>query len=76
MKILFIGPLPEPATGHSLACKIFLEELIKDHQVEVVNLSKTGFKEGIYFKRIIEVVKILQEVWRKKRNTDIIYLIS
>jgi glycosyltransferase involved in cell wall biosynthesis len=74
MKILFIGPLPDPITGHSLACKIFLEELIKHHQVEVVNLSKDSFKEGMYFKRIIEVVKILQEVWRKKKNVDVVYL--
>jgi len=75
MRVLFIAPLPPPVTGHSLATKIFLEELSKFHQVEVVNLSKESFVQGVdSFKRIIQVVILLKEVWRKRKSADIIYL--
>ena len=74
MKILFIAPSPPPITGHSLASKVFLDELIKYHQVEVINLSKYSFKDGVdSFERMIRVVNIFQEVWRKKNDVDVIY---
>ncbi len=75
MKILFIAPLPPPITGHSLAAKVLLDELEKNHTVNTVDLSKNSFKEGIDgFKRILEVVGILKEVWQKKRGCGILYL--
>lgn len=75
MKIIFIAPLPPPVTGHSLASKVFLDGLIKFHQVEIVNLSKDSFKEGVdSLKRIIEVVRILHDVWRKRKDAEVIYL--
>ncbi len=75
MRILFIGPLPEPVTGHSLASKVFLDELMKYHHVEVVNLSKDSLIDGeASIKRIIEVMKILMDVWRKRVDADAIYL--
>jgi len=74
MKILFIAPLPPPVTGNSLAAKVFFDELVKNHQVEVINLNKDSFKSGaISFDRIIQIANILKIVWNKKKDTDIIY---
>jgi len=74
-KVLLIGPLPEPITGHSLACQVLLEGLAADHRVEVVNLSKDSFQEGVSsLKRVGEVGRVLLSVWRKSRGQDAIYL--
>ena len=75
MKILYIAPLPPPITGHSLVSKVLLDELIKIHQVEIIDLSKDSFSEGIDgFKRILQIVKILIKTAIKKKGKDIIYL--
>ena len=75
MKILFIAPLPPPIGGHSLASKVLLDGLVKDHEVEVVDFNKDSFKEGVdSLKRIFQVVKILHDVWRRKKGTDAMYL--
>lgn len=76
MKILFIGPLPDPVTGHSLACKTFLDELKKNHEVDVINLSKENLKTGLAalsFPRIRAVLGVIWNVWRKKSGAEIIY---
>ncbi len=74
VNVLFIGPLPEPLTGHSLACQVFLDELRKHHHVEVVNLSKSGFKNGVdSLGRIVQVLRILGAVWRRQATADVIY---
>jgi glycosyltransferase involved in cell wall biosynthesis len=74
MKILFIAPLPPPITGHSFASKIFLDYLVKYHQVQIVNLSKESFKSGFNsIERIIQIIKIFWEIWYKKRGVDTIY---
>lgn len=75
MNVLFIGPLPEPVTGQSLACQVFVDELVKHHRVEIVNLSKTGFKQGVNsFERVPEVLGIVASVWRKQKACDVMYL--
>lgn len=75
MTVLFIGALPEPVTGQSLACQVFLDELRRHHDVEVVNLSKTGFKPGVdSLARIRGVLGILLAVWKRRRRADVIYL--
>ncbi len=74
MNILFIAPLPPPITGHSLAAKVFLDELAKDHKVEVIDFRKESLKGGMNtFKRIFEIVAVLKNIWRKEKNADIIY---
>lgn len=74
MKILFIAPLPMPITGHSLASKVFHDGLLKNHDVDVVNLSKNSFISGINsFHRIIQIFIIFQGVWQKKKDADVIY---
>lgn len=75
MKVLFIAPLPPPVTGHSLVSKVLCDELVKDYEVEIINLSKDSFEEGVSsFKRLHEVLTILLKVFRQKKNADIIYL--
>ena len=73
--VLFIGPLPEPITGQSLACQVFYEGLQTRHQVDLINLSKAGFKQGVSSSsRVLEVLGILRDVARKRRTADVIYL--
>jgi glycosyltransferase involved in cell wall biosynthesis len=74
MRILFIGPLPEPMTGQSLACQVFYDALAKNHQIDLVNLSKGGFSQGMNsFGRVLEVMKIIWQVWRKSHYADVLY---
>lgn len=74
MKVLFIGPLPEPITGQSLACQVLLDELVKHHQVDVINLSKGSFAQGLNsFGRVLEVFKIIWRSWLASRQADVIY---
>src|SRR6185437_10195171 len=50
------------------------DDLIKLNSVKVVNLSKDDFKQGVSsFVRIIQIIKILKEVYIKKLKSDIIY---
>lgn len=75
MKILFIAPIPPPVTGHSLASKYILEELNKKHEVLTVNLNKNSMSDGIdSIGRILEVLRILLDVFKKKKGTELIYL--
>lgn len=73
--MLFIGPLPEPVTGQSLACRVLLEGLPKTFRVDLVNLSKEEFRQGVSsWSRVGEVVGILWRVWQKGSSADVIYL--
>lgn len=75
MKILFIAPLPPPITGHSLASRVLLNDLVRDCEVEVVNLGKDSFEEGVdSLRRITEVLGILRQVWKQRNGSTRIYL--
>ena len=75
MNLLFIAPLPPPLTGHSLAAKILLDELVKHNRVEVVDFKKDVLKQGVYsVNRIVQILKILTEIWHRKKDADVIYL--
>jgi glycosyltransferase involved in cell wall biosynthesis len=74
-RVLFIGPLPEPVTGHSLACQVLLDALRLSVETTVVNLSKTSMRGGVSsMGRIGEVLRILWLVMRGVRGTDVVYL--
>lgn len=74
MKVLFIAPLPPPVNGHSLAAKVFFDDLVTKHSLEVINLRKNSLKEGVdSFNRVIEIITILKEVFKKKDNVDVAY---
>lgn len=73
-QLLFVGPLPEPTTGHSLACKVLLDALMDEYHVDVVDLNKSDFKQGISsLERIAQVLSIAARVARKQRSADVIY---
>lgn len=75
MHILFIGPLPDPVTGQSLACQVFLEELRQHHTVEVVNLSKKNFDQGLdSLLRVREILGIAMHVAHIQHRADVVYL--
>ena len=75
MKIVYIAPLPPPLAGHSLAAKVLHDHLQLTHEVAAVDFNKESFVEGIRgFKRVFEVIGILREITRKKKNADVIYL--
>jgi glycosyltransferase involved in cell wall biosynthesis len=73
MKILIIGPFPDPITGNSLANQIIYENLPKyneDVQVDNINTSYSCLKENLgklnfskvwhYFKQYVEIHKVLK----------------
>lgn len=75
MRILFIAPIPPPIDGQSKASKVLLEALLKNNEVEVVDLSKNSLKNGIFsLGRGFKILTKLFEVWRKNNKKDIIYL--
>lgn len=75
MNILFIGALPDPITGQSLACQVFLDHLVRSHRVDVINLNKREFKQGMNsLRRVGEVLSALWKTWRLRRSADVIYL--
>lgn len=75
MNILFIGPLPKPITGHSIACKALLNHLEINHRVTIVDLSKKSLESGTgSWSRIKEVFSILKKVFGSRKQQDVIYL--
>lgn len=76
MKILFIAPIPPPINGQSKASKVLLDKLIYDGKdVTIVNLSKSSLKNGFNsLKRVYDIFCVLVEIWKKRKNSDIIYL--
>jgi glycosyltransferase involved in cell wall biosynthesis len=75
MKILFIGPLPPPMNGHSLACQVFHQSIITSNYVETVDLVKQGMTDGVIsFNRLFEIIRVFYEVFKKKTDCDLVYL--
>jgi len=74
MRILFIGPLPEPTTGQSIACKVLYDALAKKHEIDLVNLSKSGLSQGLNsLGRLVGVVKIFFQIWQKSKHAEVLY---
>lgn len=76
MKVLFVAPLPDPVTGQSLACRVFLDELEKQHRVDVININKTSLKSGVMggaLGRVREVLGFVWQAWRRARHCDLVY---
>lgn len=74
-RLLFIGPLPEPTTGQSLACKVLLDALHDTYDVTVVDLRKGNFQQGANsLARIGEIGRAIARVRQAQASADIIYL--
>jgi len=75
MRVLFIAPLPPPTTGHSVAAAVFLDDLRRHHDTDVLDLSVASRLDGsVTGRRILAVIKVLAGVWRKRRTADSSYL--
>ena len=68
MRILFIAPVPPPITGQSLAVKVFFDELVKNHEVEVRSDSELLVKQVNGEYKIMEpkIQELFLEVWNLK----------
>lgn len=73
MKILFIGPLPEPTTGQSLACQVFLDALRQRHEVAVVDTNRKTFRNVTSLRRVWEVFSFARQARQKSRGCDAVY---
>lgn len=74
-RLLFIGPLPEPTTGQSLACKVLLDGLRHTYEIDVVDLRKEQFQQGVNsLGRVREVTDAVAAVRKRQRDADVIYL--
>jgi len=74
VRVLFIGPLPEPITGQALACQIFLDELVKHHSVDVMNINKKELRQGVSsLARIVQVARMVANVWCKRNSAAVTY---
>ncbi|GAB1474497.1 hypothetical protein MASR2M69_19380 [Bacteroidota bacterium] len=73
--ILFIAPIPPPITGQSLASFVLFENLKDNYKLQCVNLSKNSLVNGVSsIQRIFHIIEILFEIFRQKKQSDIIYL--
>lgn len=72
--VLFIGPVPPPITGQSLACEVFLQALREKHDVILIDINKSDFSSGgLVWSRVKEVALIVLRVRREVRRVDAVY---
>jgi len=74
--VLFIAPLPPPATGASLVSHRLLSVLGTFRPVVAVDYSKSSLRSGITsLRRIAEVFGLLARVLRLRRQVGEVYLV-
>jgi glycosyltransferase involved in cell wall biosynthesis len=76
MRILYIAAVYPVISGQARASKTLMDALQEEkHEVELINLGKESLKHGVdSYSRLITIIKVLFQVWKKRRNNDIIYL--
>jgi glycosyltransferase involved in cell wall biosynthesis len=75
MNVLFIGPLPEPMTGQALACRVLFDHLCKANRVDLIDLNKRDFRQGLSSgSRVAEVISILARILAQRGAADVLYL--
>jgi glycosyltransferase involved in cell wall biosynthesis len=75
MKLLLLGPLPEPTTGHSLAFKVLRDGLSTKHSVETINLSQSKMvRKGGALKTALRTLGRAARIAIMMPRKDIIYL--
>jgi glycosyltransferase involved in cell wall biosynthesis len=73
-RLLFIGPLPPPLTGQSLACEVLLKALEGHYDVELLDINKTDLKSGnASWSRVAEILGVIRRVRQARSRADIIY---
>ena len=72
--VLFIGPVPPPITGQSLACEVFLGALREEYDVILLDINKSDFASGGFvWARVKEIAQILKRVRREAPSADMVY---
>lgn len=72
--MLFVGPLPEPTTGQSLACQVLLDDLRRDHEVEVIDLNRDFSDKGKgALGHVGRLLGKVARMHRLRRDVDLIY---
>lgn len=72
--ILFIGPIPPPITGQSLACQVFIDALRELHDVILIDINKSDFSSGgLVWSRVKEIWRILRQVRSEVSRADAVY---
>lgn len=72
--VLFIGPVPPPITGQSIACQVFIEALREKHNVTLIDINKSDFASGgLAWVRVKEIMRILVRVRREALRADAVY---
>jgi glycosyltransferase involved in cell wall biosynthesis len=72
--ILFIGPVPPPITGQSLACEVFLEALQEKYQPILIDINKSDFASGgLAWRRVKEIIGVLRRVRQEVRRANAVY---
>ncbi len=75
MKILFVAPLSPPITGQSLACDSLVRSLRKRADIQIVNLSKPTFRQGVNsVGRVFDVMRIIFSIYRARNKFTVLYL--
>lgn len=74
MKILFIAPFSPPYNGNSLPVKFMYDELTDNHSIYVIDVSKNNSASGYSNKKVIQTLGIFKEVWRRRKNKDLVYI--
>lgn len=75
MRLLLLGPLPEPTTGHSLAFKVLRDQLAARHEVKTVNLSEPRMvRSSLPLTTAIRTLRRAVAIHRAGRSSDVIYL--
>ncbi len=76
MRVLFVGPLPPPVTGQSIACQALLDALRTTDgvEVDVINLSKRSLRQGIdSLERLKQVALFVLDMAVRQRAADVVY---
>jgi glycosyltransferase involved in cell wall biosynthesis len=72
--VLFIGPVPPPITGQSLACEVFLEAMREKYQPILIDINKSDFASGgLAWQRVKEIAGVLRRVRHEVRRADAVY---
>lgn len=73
MRVFFIVPLLDPVTGQFLACKVLLDESVKEHQVTAIDKGGGLSRGSRSLCRVVQSVRFAWRAYRAAPGADIVY---